>query len=560
MVRMTGGKAILESLKRHGVKVIFGLPGGAILPLYDDIYKDKDIRHILVRHEQVAAHASDGFARASGKPGICMSTSGPGATNLTTGIANAYMDSSPIIAFTGQVARPLIGNDAFQETDACGITLPITKHNFKIMKTKEIPQIIKMAFKIATTGRPGPVHIDLPRDVQSDETDFDFEAEPEMPGYKPTIEGHPLQIKRAAEIISEAERPVVLAGGGVIHSNASPELLMFAEMLGSPVTTTFMGKSSFPENHPLALGTIGMHGKKAANKAVTESDVLIAIGCRFSDRSTGNVQYFAQNAKIIHIDIDPAEIGKNIKIFVPIVGDAKRVLKSLIERLKEIYKKGKATAWTEKIAQFKKEFQPKMDYDEIPIKPQRVMKELNSIINSNIIITTEVGQNQMWAGHFLEIHHPRQFISSGGLGTMGFGFPAAIGAKVARPDATVIDVAGDGSFLMVEQDLATCVLEKIPVIVLILDNRRLGMVSQWQELFYGGRLSATLLGESPDFVKLTEAYGAKAEYVTRPNEIRPALERATKSNEPYVLDVIVDPKEHVLPMVPPGGRLDQMIG
>ncbi|MCS4541135.1 MAG: acetolactate synthase large subunit [Euryarchaeota archaeon] len=557
---MTGGKAILESLKRHGVKVIFGLPGGAILPLYDDIYKDKDIRHILVRHEQVAAHASDGFARASGKPGICMATSGPGATNLTTGIANAYMDSSPVIAFTGQVARPLIGNDAFQETDACGITLPITKHNFKIMKTKEIPQIIKMAFKIATTGRPGPVHIDLPRDVQSEETDFDFEAEPEMPGYKPTIEGHPLQIKRAAEIISEAERPIVLAGGGVIHSNASPELSVFAEMLGSPVTTTFMGKSSFPENHPLALGTIGMHGKKAANKAVTESDVLIAIGCRFSDRSTGNVQYFAQNAKIIHIDIDPAEIGKNIKIFVPIVGDAKRVLKSLIERLKEIYKKGKTTAWVEKINQFKKEFQPKMDYDEIPIKPQRVMKELNSIIDSNTIITTEVGQNQMWAGHFLEVHHPRQFISSGGLGTMGFGFPAAIGAKVARPEATVIDVAGDGSFLMVEQDLATCVLEKIPVIVLILDNRRLGMVSQWQELFYGGRLSATLLGESPDFVKLTEAYGAKAEYVTRPNEIRPALERAIKSNEPYVLDVIVDPKEHVLPMVPPGGRLDQMIG
>lgn len=560
MVKMTGGKAILESLKRHGVKVIFGLPGGAILPLYDDIYKDKDIRHILVRHEQVAAHASDGFARASGKPGICMATSGPGATNLTTGIANAYMDSSPVIAFTGQVARPLIGNDAFQETDACGITLPITKHNFKIMKTKEIPQIIKMAFKIATTGRPGPVHIDLPRDVQSEETDFDFEAEPEMPGYKPTIEGHPLQIKRAAEIISEAERPIVLAGGGVIHSNASPELSVFAEMLGSPVTTTFMGKSSFPENHPLALGTIGMHGKKAANKAVTESDVLIAIGCRFSDRSTGNVQYFAQNAKIIHIDIDPAEIGKNIKIFVPIVGDAKRVLKSLIERLKEIYKKGKTTAWVEKINQFKKEFQPKMDYDEIPIKPQRVMKELNSIIDSNTIITTEVGQNQMWAGHFLEVHHPRQFISSGGLGTMGFGFPAAIGAKVARPEATVIDVAGDGSFLMVEQDLATCVLEKIPVIVLILDNRRLGMVSQWQELFYGGRLSATLLGESPDFVKLTEAYGAKAEYVTRPNEIRPALERAIKSNEPYVLDVIVDPKEHVLPMVPPGGRLDQMIG
>ncbi len=558
---MKGAEAIVRSLEKEGVKHIFGILGGAIMEVYDVLYDTESIRHILMRHEQCAAHAAEGYARASGKTGVCMATSGPGATNLVTGIANAHMDSTPIVAFTGQVPISMIGNDAFQEADIVGITMPITKHNFQITDQDDIPEVIKAAFKIASTRRPGPVLVDLPKDIQQKKLTkkFKYPQDVELPGYKVVKgRGHPRQLKQVANTLMNSERPVILAGGGVILANASRELITLAESLGIPVATTLMGKGCFPEDHPLSLGMVGMHGRKVANLMITECDTLFAIGLRFSDRVTANVEYFAPNAKIIHSDIDPSEIGKNVDVDIPIVGDARLILQSL-NKITEKLKVKKKTEWDKKLREYKKEFSPVYDYDETPIKPQRVMKELNSIIDNRTIITTEVGQCQMWAAHYLNIKNPRAFISSGGLGTMGFGFPAAIGAKIAMPDFKVIDVGSEGSFMMTGQDLATCVVENIPVIVILLDNRYLGMVKQWQDLFYEKRRSHTYLGEVPDIVKYAESFNAKGILVEKPSEIKQALIEAIKSHEPFVIDIRVDPDEHILPMVQPGGRLDKMI-
>ncbi len=554
---MKGAEAIVRALEKEGVKVIFGIPGGANIPFYNVLY-DASIRHILVRHEQAAAHAADGYARASGEVGVCSATSGPGATNLTTGIANAYMDSSPIVAFTGQVARPFIGKDAFQETDAVGITMPITKHNFQFRTVEEIPYVIKKAFKLAKTGRPGPVLIDVPKDVQEQEAEIEFPKDVEITGYKPTLKGHPKQIKKAAEMLINAARPIILAGGGVILSGAVEELRYISDFLGAPVATTLMGKGAFPENHPLALGMIGMHGRKAGNYAINDADVILAVGCRFSDRTTAAVSCFAPEAEIIHIDIDPAEIGKNVGVALPVVGDAKLVLKDLLKFLKG-YAKKENTAWINKVKEYRKEFQPYMDYDDVPLKPQRVIKEIMEVLSEDDIVTTEVGQCQMWAAHYLGRTKARTFISSGGLGTMGFGFPAAMGVKVAKPKNNVIDIAGDGSFLMNSQELATVVENDIAIVAAVLDNHYLGMVRQWQELFYKKRYSAVDLGNSPDFVKLAEAYGAQGIRVEKPEEIAPAVKKAFKSGKPTVIDIIIDPVANVYPMVPPGKCLKDII-
>jgi len=556
---MKGSKAIVRSLEEEGVEHIFGIQGGAIMEVYDILYEHGP-RHILMRHEQCAAHAAEGYARASGKVGVCMATSGPGATNLVTGLADAHMDSTPIVALTGQVPVHLIGNDAFQESDIVGITMPITKHNFQITDVNDIPYTIKAAFKIASTRRPGPVLIDLPKDVQQKELKkFSYPKDVDIPGYKVVKGGgHAKQLKDVANALMNAERPAIIAGGGIILSSGSKELLQLAESLNIPVTTTLMGKGCFPEDHPLSLGMLGMHGRKAANVAVTECDVLFVIGIRFSDRITGKIDTFASGAKKIQVDIDPSEIGKNVKVDIPVVGDAKLVLQNLLKIIAKMKQK-KNTAWEKKVQKFKKEFAPIYDYDTKPIKQQRVMKEVNKIIDSKTIITTEVGQCQMWAAHYLDIKSPRHFISSGGLGTMGAGFPYAIGAKVARPDCKVIDIGSEGSFQMTGQDMATCIEENIPVAVVLMNNRYLGMVMQWQDLFYDGRRSHTCLGKVPDFVKLAGAYNAKGATVEKPSEIHEALVEATKSDVPFIVDIVVDPDEHVLPMMRPGGRIDKMI-
>jgi acetolactate synthase-1/2/3 large subunit len=549
-------KAILESLKREDVKVLFGIPGGSVIPLYDELY-DSDLRTILMRHEQAAAHAADGYARASGEVGVCVATSGPGATNLVTGIASAFLDSSPIVAFTGQVPRAMIGKDSFQEADSVGITMPVTKHNFQFYTVEEIPFIIKKAFKIARTGRPGPVLIDVPKDVQEKEGIMKFPPDVKIIGYNPNFSGHPKQIKKAVDLILKAERPIALVGGGVIISGASKELLEFVEMLGLPVVTSLMGKGAFPENHPLALGMIGMHGRKAGNFAITDADVIIAIGCRFSDRTTGNVNCFAPQSKIIHIDIEAAEIGKNVPCAVPVVGDAKHVIKEMIKQAKVKVKKH--PEWTKKIKQYKKEFQPKMDHDDVPLMPQRVIKEIMEVIKKDDIVVTEVGQCQMWAAHFLSRTKSRTFISSGGLGTMGFGFPAAIGAKMAKPDRNVIDIAGDGSFMMNCQELATTVVEDIPVVVSVMNNHYLGMVRQWQELFFDRRYSGVYLGDVPDYLKLAEAFGAHGIRVEKPGDIKEAVKEAFSSGKPTILDMVVKQESNIFPMVPPGGCLKDII-
>ncbi|MDD3984458.1 MAG: acetolactate synthase large subunit [Methanobacterium sp.] len=557
---MKGGEAIIKSLTDQGVEVVFGYPGGVLLPLYDVLY-DSDLKHILVRHEQCAAHAADGFARASGKVGVCIGTSGPGATNLITGIATAYMDSSPILAIAGQVATHLIGNDAFQEVDTIGITMPITKHNFQAMKAEEIPGMIKAGFYIAGTGRTGPVVLDLPKDVQEEEFDYDQAPDIDLPGYKPTKKGHPLQVKKAANLILNSKMPVILAGGGIILSNASDELLKFSKLVEAPVTTTLMGKGSFSEDDKFSLGMLGMHGRTVSNYIVDECDCLIAIGCRFSDRTTGLISEFARNAKIIHIDIDPAEIGKNVDIDVPIVGDAKNVLNNLIKIVSNKNNGNKSrNAWLNHVVKFKNNCEPNLLYsDSIPLKPQQVIKELYNAISDDTIITTDVGQNQMWMARYFSTRNPRKFISSGGLGTMGFGFPAAIGAKIAMPDNDVVAVCGDGGFLMVCQDLATIKEYDIPLVICVFDNRRLGMVSQWQRLFYNKRISYTQLGQSPDFVKLSESFGVNAERVEKPGEMELAVRNAIKSGQPYLIDVIIDADE-VLPIVPPGCGLTEIVG
>ena len=556
MVKMSGAEALVKSLERQKVKEIFGIPGGATLPIYDVLYSS-DIRHILVRHEQAAAHAADGYARASGKPGVCFATSGPGATNLVTGIANAYMDSIPIIAFTGQVPTSWIGKDAFQEADIVGITTPITKHNFQVQKASDIPETVKMAFYIATSGRPGPVLVDLPKDIQIENAEMEFDGEVSLRGYKPTYKPHPIQVKRAAKILAEAERPIIIAGGGVIISNASEELVKLSETLLAPVATTLMGKGCIPEDHPLALGQLGMHGTLAANKLILEADVLLCVGMRFSDRTTGDPTKFCPDAKIIHIDIDSSEIDKNIKCYLPIVGDAKLTLKAINKALASTLKDKKVN-WSKKVAEVKDEWRKTVKEG---FNPPYLMKVLRRILPRDAIVTTEVGQNQMWAALYFDSYLPRTFMSSGGLGTMGFGFPAAIGAKVARPDKVVVDIAGDGSFMMNYQNLACVVSEKIPVIVLVLNNSVLGMVAQWQRLFYDRRYSHVHLGGVPDFVKLAEAHGAQGFRVETIKDFENAIKQSIKSDVATVIDVPISPEENVFPMIPAGKSYkDLMLG
>ncbi|MBR4447786.1 acetolactate synthase large subunit [Methanobrevibacter sp.] len=555
---MRGGEAIIESLKKMGVKTIFGYPGGQTIPFYDMLY-DADIDHILVRHEQCAAHAADGYARASGRVGVCLATSGPGATNLVTGIGTAYMDSSPIIAITGQVPTHLIGNDAFQEADIIGITMPIVKHSFQPKDPNLIPSMIKTSFEIASCGRPGPVLIDVPKEVQEGElTEFKDDLI-KTPGYNPTIKGNIRQIKKARDLIKEAKKPMILAGAGVIISNACCELKKLAETINAPVMTSLLGKGAFDETDDLALGMLGMHGRKVSNDYINESDLLIAIGVRFSDRTTGRLDSFVPDTKVIHIDIDPAEIGKNVDVDLPIVGDARNILTSLNKVLDGYTASDDVNNWTDMIKQRKQELRPRVTYDDVPLKPQSVIKEISEVLTPESILTTDVGQNQMWAAHFFDTQKPRKFISSGGLGTMGFGFPSAIGAKVAFPEDPVVSLNGDGGFLMVCQELATVREYDLPVIAIVLENRTLGMVYQWQSLLYNNRHSQTLLGNSPDFVKLAESFGVNAVRITKPGETKEALSSAIKDNEPILLNVVID-SEEALPMLPPGAGINEMIG
>jgi acetolactate synthase-1/2/3 large subunit len=564
MAKMTGAQALIESLKREKVENIFGIIGGALLPVHD-VLVDSGIRHILTRHEQGAAHAADGYARASGRAGVCMATSGPGATNLVTGIANAYLDSSPVIAFTGQVntcsanTSYMIGRDAFQEADIIGITTPITKYNCQVKDAAEIPTAVKTTFHIATTGRPGPALIDLPKDTQTKKAEMEFPDSVQIRGYKPNTEPHPIQVKRAVNLLLKAERPMILAGGGVILSNASPELLQIAELLMMPVATTFMGKSCFPENHLLSMGNIGMHGTMLANKMILEADVLLAVGTRFQDRSTGTLDTFCPDAKIIHIDIDAAEIGKNVDVEVPIVADAKPTLRLIHQQLVHKIKKREDTPWLKRVKEAKETFLSEMDLGKGDLTSPKLLRELRKLLPENAIIATEVGQNQMWAALHFQTIKPRTFISSGGLGTMGFGFPASIGAKVACPSCPVVDIAGDGSFRMTEQELGTSVTEDIPVIVVILNNSMLGMVAQWQRLFYKGKYAAVKLGNVPDFVKLAQAYGAEGVRVGSLKEFSGAMKKALKTEVTTVIDVPISPEEDVFPMVPPGKGLKDTI-
>jgi len=551
----TGAKILVESLQREGVEIIFGYPGGVVLPIYDELY-DSSLRHILVRHEQAAAHAADGYARASGRVGVCLATSGPGACNLVTGIATAYMDSVPIVALTGQVPTNLLGNDAFQESDITGITMPITKHNYLVKDTADLRRIVQEAFYIAGTGRPGPVLIDIPKDVSTKVI-----KEPPVPekvilrGYNPTYRGHKRQIEKALQMITAAERPVIYAGGGVILSNASGELVDFATQLGIPIATTLMGIGCIPGDHPLNLGMLGMHGTEYANFAITESDVLFSIGVRFDDRVTGKTDTFAPHAKIIHIDIDPAEIGKNKRVDLPVVGDVKAVLQDMLTMLK---KNGKKDAWLKKIKHWKQHHPLKCPQDG-RLHPQFVIRQMSELLGGDAIIVSEVGQNQMWAAQHYCFKHPRTWITSGGLGTMGYGLPAAMGAHFARPDLRVFDVAGDGSIQMNIQEFGTISHNKIPVKIVILNNRFLGMVRQWQELFYDRRYSFTEL-PPVEFVKIANAYGIEGVKVESPDDVMPALRAALDCEGPFVMDFRIEREENVFPMVPAGAAINEMIG
>lgn len=551
----TGSQILIDTLKEEKVEYVFGLPGGAVIPLFDHLF-DSDIKFILTRHEQGAGHMADGYARATGKVGVCIVTSGPGATNLTTAIATANMDSVPMVAITGQVKTHLIGNDAFQEADITGITRPITKHNYLVKDIKDLGMIVKEAFYIASTGRPGAVVIDLPVDVTTDNWDGDNPEKINLPGYKPVYEGNMRQIKIAAEAINRSKKPVIYAGGGVIASNGSEELIALAKKANIPVNTTLLALGAFPEDDDLSLGMLGMHGTAYANFAVHESDLLIAIGARFDDRITGKVETFAPNAVVIHIDIDPTSISKNVKVDIPVVGDARRILLELIKLVKYVERK----EWLESISGWKEKYPLSYKNSSEEIKPQYVVQQICEATKDKAIITTEVGQNQMWAAQFYTYTKPRSFISSGGLGTMGFGFPAALGAKLGCPDKIVIDIAGDGSFQMNIQELSTAVNYNLPVIVAILNNGFLGMVRQWQELFYNKRYSQTQLVGSPDFVRVAEGYGATGFLVERKEDVRPIIEKSISIGGPVVIDFRVSPEENVFPMIPAGGAVHQMIG
>ncbi|MDD5120431.1 MAG: biosynthetic-type acetolactate synthase large subunit [Candidatus Omnitrophica bacterium] len=554
-MKMTGSQILLECLKREGVEVVFGYPGGQVLPTFDALYDFKGFKFILTRHEQGAAHAADGYARVTGKVGVCLATSGPGATNLVTGIANAFMDSIPMVAITGQVPTALIGNDAFQEADITGITRPITKHNYLVKDIGDLAGIIREAFYIASTGRPGPVLIDLPKDVQVAQTEFNWPEEIKLRSYSPSYSGHPGQIKRAAKMIMEAKKPILYIGGGVITSGASLELLELAEKIGCPVTWTLMGIGGFPSRHKQSLGMLGMHGTAYANHSIMDADLIIALGARFDDRVTGRLDVFAPNAKVIHVDIDPSSISKNVHVHVPIVGDLRQVLIELLQEIKHAFS---IEDWLKHVEVLKKKY-PMGYKDTGKVLPQYVIQEIDEATRGDAIICTEVGQHQMWAAQWYNYIKPRTFVSSGGLGTMGFGFPASIGAKLGRPEKIVFNIAGDGSIQMNIQELGTCVANKINVKVAILNNGYLGMVRQWQELFYKRRYSYTPIS-SPDFVKLAESYGAVGIRVTKKEEVRPALERAIKTDNTVFIDFHVEEEENVYPMVPAGEAINNIIG
>ena len=553
-MKMTGAQIVCDCLVKEGVDTIFGILGGAILPLYDTLPQFPQLHHVLVRHEQCAAHAAEGYARATGRVGVCFATSGPGATNLVTGIANAHLDSSPIVAITGQVARRFIGKDAFQEVDITGITLPITKHNYLVRDTSQLAKVVKEAFYIASTGRPGPVLIDVPKDVFQEQVEYHAPGKVELPSYKPTLKGHPAQILKAAKLINQAQKPVILAGRGVIISGASDELKALAETAQIPVVTTLLGISSFPESHVLSYRWLGMHGMAYANMAIDAADLVIAIGMRFDDRATAEVDGFAPHAKIIHIDIDPAEIGKNVQVDVPIVGDVKAVLAPLLKQITP----AQHGDWLRQLDDWRREH-PSTDIRESSsILPQYVVKSIYDATNGDATIVTGVGQNQMWAAQYYTFNKPNTFISSGGLGTMGFGLPASVGVKMGRPDATVWCIDGDGSFQMTLHELATIQQERLAVKIAIMNNGFLGMVRQWQELFHGKRYVATPLW-GPDFIKLAEAYGIAGAKVRHKDEVVPAIQQAMAHDGPFLIDFGVEPEENVYPMVPPGASLAQIL-
>ncbi len=555
-MKLTGAQMVCESLIREGVEVAFGLPGGAVLPLYGVLPQYPQLRHILVRHEQGAVMAADGYARATGKVGVCIATSGPGATNLVTGIACAQMDSIPIVAIIGQVPRAVIGRDAFQETDVTGITLPITKHNYLVMRAADIPRVMKEAFYIANTGRPGPVLVDIPKDVlQTDTAEFFYPEGVDLPGYKPTLEGHPAQIQKAARLIAQAKRPVIIAGHGVILSRAYEELLELAEKVQIPVVTTLLGISSFPTDHFLNVGMPGMHGMAYASMAINEADVVISLGMRFDDRVTGRLSAFAPNAKVIHVDVDPSEISKNVKATVPIVGDLKRVLRALLPHVQP------AThgEWVRTIEQMRIDHPSHRIPDSPRLGPRYILRTLMEATGGKALIVTGVGQHQMWAAQHCSFKEPNGLITSGGLGAMGFEVPAAIGAKVGRPDKPVWSIAGDGGFQMTLCDLATAVENNIAVKFAIFNNNYLGMVRQWQDFFYDKTYTATSYTHNPDFVKLAEAYGIPGMRVTEKIQVQAAIEWAMQEPGPVVMDFMIEPEENVYPMIPAGESLAEMI-
>jgi acetolactate synthase-1/2/3 large subunit len=571
-LKKKGAEILVDALIREGVDVLFGFPGGQAIPIFDALYDVKEIKVVLVRHEQAAAHAADGYARATGKVGVCVATSGPGATNLITGIANAYLDSIPMVAITGQVATPYLGTDAFQEADMVGISRPVTKHNFLVKDIKELPSILKQAFYIARTGRPGPVLVDLPADISRGILDdYEYPAEISMRGYKPTVVGHPKQIEKAAELIKTAAKPLVYAGGGVITAGAGPELFELATKLNAPVTLTLMGLGAFPGEHELFIGMPGMHGSKAANMAFQEADVIISVGARFDDRVTGHVGSFAPKAKIIHLDIDPAAISKIVRVDIPVVGDAKNILAAL----NKVVAPRQASAWNEQIRSWQNGRLFSYKKSEKTIKPQYVIEELYRLTkDKDVLIATEVGQHQMWTAQYYRFSRPRTFLSSGGLGTMGFGLPAAMGASLGAGRKDVVNVAGDGSIQMNIQELATIAINRIPVKIVILNNEYLGMVRQWQELFWNKRYSSTCLRGGmlceechgpghckmkyvPDFVKLAESYSIPGFRATKPSDVDKVLSQGLETEGPTLMEFAVAPEENVYPMVPAGKSLDQ---
>ncbi|MDP8023029.1 MAG: biosynthetic-type acetolactate synthase large subunit [Nitrososphaeria archaeon] len=553
---LSGAQALVKALEREKVEVIFGIPGGATLTFYDAL-KDSSIRHVLARHEQSAAHMADGYARASGKVGVCTSTSGPGATNLLTGIATAYLDSSPVIAITGQVARDYIGKDAFQEIDTVGIFTPVVKYAFQPLSVSEIPFDVKAAFYIATTGRQGPVLIDLPKDVQAEKAEIEFPERVEIKGYRPYVRPDPEVIREAAKLIIQSQKPVILVGGGAVKSEVGPKVVELAEMLMIPIASTLMGKGAIPENHFLAVGPIGMHGTYHANTLIMESDLVIGIGVRFSDRTTMDTKEFSKDRMILHFDIDPTEARKNIVNEFPVIGDLNESISMLVSEIRKMMPYTKDSPWYKRVKELKEYYEDKI-FGENVLSPF-IIKKIREILHEDDIVTTEVGQAQAWAELFYKALRPRTFITSGGLGTMGFGFPAAIGAKVAKFDKTVVDIAGDGSFLMTSNSLATSVKEGIPVVVVILDNAVLGMIAQWQRLVYNNRYIASSLGETPNFPALAKAYGAEGVRVNGLEDFEKYFKEAVKSDVTYVIDVPISPEENVFPFVPAGKSLKEMI-